>query len=177
VLPILDGLDEISELSRGAAVTAVNGAISRHGWPLVVTCRLVEYEDLIRGGAPPLRRSTVIRVLPVRPRDAVAYLKAESSTDASAWVSVVAEIERPGSPVAEAYSTPLMVSIAREVYGRLGRDPREQLAASLDSRLAVENNLLDRLVDSAYPPRDEPRPRERPAGRWPVLRQNLSHMW
>ncbi|MDI6102449.1 hypothetical protein QLQ12_27900 [Actinoplanes sp. NEAU-A12] len=167
VLPILDGLDEIPEFSRAAAVTAVNEAIGRHGWPLVVTCRLVEYEDLIHGGAPPLRRSTVIRVLPVQPRDAIAYLKAAASTDASAWAGVFAEIERPGSPVAEAYSTPLMVSIAQEVYGRLGRDPREQLDASLDSRLAVENNLLDRLVDAAYPSPDGPQPQERPAGRWP----------
>jgi WD40 repeat protein len=167
LLPILDGLDEIPEVSRGAAVTAVNEAINPRRRPLVITCRVVEYEDLIHSGAPPLRRATVIRVLPVRPRDAIAYLKATASTDTSAWADVFTEIGRPGSPIAEAYSTPLMVAIARDVYGRLGRDPREQLGDSLDSRLAVENNLLDQLVDAAYPPLDGPQPRQRPAMRWP----------
>ncbi|MEU4157381.1 hypothetical protein [Actinoplanes sp. NPDC026670] len=167
LLPILDGLDEIPEMSRGTAATAVNEAINLHGRPLVVTCRLVEYEDLIQGGAPPLRKATVIRVLPIRPREAVAYLTPTSPTEALAWAEVLTEIERPGAPLALAYSTPLMLSIARDVYGRLGRDPREQLDPALDSRLAVENRLLDELVDAAYPQPDGTEPNRPPPGRWP----------
>ncbi|GIM95161.1 hypothetical protein Ato02nite_069540 [Paractinoplanes toevensis] len=151
LLPILDGLDEIPELARGAAVLGINEAVAEHDRPVVVTCRLVEYEDLIQAGSPVLRRAAVVRVSPVRPRDAIDYLKRAQWADPAAWDGVFAEMEKAGSPVAEAYSTPLMVSVARTVYEKLGGDPGEQLDRErYDSRLAVENGVIDRLVDAAY---------------------------
>ncbi|MEU2515212.1 WD40 repeat domain-containing protein [Streptomyces syringium] len=64
LLPILDGLDEIPESSRRSAIHAINRALGGDR-PIVVTCRSAEYEDVIEGGAPVLRRAPVVQVAPV----------------------------------------------------------------------------------------------------------------
>ncbi|MBB4746726.1 NACHT and WD40 repeat domain-containing protein [Actinoplanes lobatus] len=148
LIPVLDGLDEIPEAVRGAAVVAINEAIGADDRPVVVTCRAVEYEDLISAGAPPLRRATVVGVQPVQPRDAIEYLSAVEWPEGTEWGPFFAELDRPGSVVAAAYSTPLLVTIARTVYQRRGGDPSEQLG--YESRLDLENGLFDRLIDAAY---------------------------
>ncbi|HWG98099.1 MAG TPA: hypothetical protein VNV66_01985 [Pilimelia sp.] len=166
LLPVIDGLDEIHESGRRAAVREINRAVGASR-PVVLTCRSVEYEDLIRGGAPVLRRAPVVEVCPVPERDAVAYLDAVSWPDGTSWGPVYAHLRARGeSPVAEAFSTPLMVSTARIVYERLGGDPAELLdPVRFDSRHAVEDYLTDRLIDAAYAPGGGGPP-DRAAARW-----------
>ncbi|WP_229069969.1 WD40 repeat domain-containing protein [Actinoplanes sp. DH11] len=149
LLPILDGLDEIAEAARAGAVAAINRAIDRDR-PVVVTCRVFEYEDLIKTGSPMLRSAAVVEVLPVRAEDAIVYLEAVTPRPEVDWAPIFAELRspRPDSPVARAFSTPLMVSIARTVYDRLGGHPAELLG--LGSRYAVEQRLTDRVIDAAY---------------------------
>jgi len=154
LLPILDGLDEIPESARRSAVHGINEAIGADR-PVVVTCRLAEYDDVIEGGAPVLRRTPVVRVMPVAVGDVITYLKEVPSwPNGTCWDAVFADLQqKPEGPLAAALSTPLMVSLVRTVYQRCGGDPAELLdARKFDSRHKVEDYLIDRIIDAAYAP-------------------------
>ncbi|WP_406448671.1 hypothetical protein OH768_00010 [Streptomyces sp. NBC_01622] len=153
LLPVLDGLDEIPESARRGAIRGINQAIGTDR-PLVVTCRAVEYEELIRGGAPRLRRAPVVEVLPVPPADVIGYLSDLDWPDGVSWNGVFDRLRaQPPGPVAEALSTPLMVTTAHLVYRRGGRDPAELLDEErFDCRYAVEDHLTHQVVEAAYAP-------------------------
>ncbi len=153
LLPILDGLDEIPESARRSAVRAINSAIGNDR-PVVVTCRSAEYEDVIEGGLPVLHRAPVVEVAPMSADDVIPYLESIDWPDGTDWTEVYAHLRaHPHSPVAMALSTPLMVSLARRVYQRCGGDPADLLdGARFSSRHAVEDHLLDRVIDAAYLP-------------------------
>ena len=159
LLPILDGLDEIPESARRSAVRGINRAVGAER-PVVVTCRSAEYADVITGGVPVLRRTPVVAVCPVSVEDAIAYLDDVDWPDAVRWDTVFARLRADGDPsdhgvgaLQAALSTPLMVSIARLVYERCGGRPAELLDEErFDCRHAIEDHLLDRLVDAAYTP-------------------------
>ncbi|SDN03553.1 NACHT domain-containing protein [Streptomyces sp. cf386] len=152
LLPVLDGLDEIPESARRGAIRGINHAIGGER-PVVVTCRAVEYEELIRGGAPRLRQAPVVEVLPVPPEDVVGYLRDTEWPEGVVWDGVVARLRtEPDGPLAEALSTPLMVTTARLVYQR-GGTPEELLdREAFDCRYAVEDHLTHRVVDTVYAP-------------------------
>ncbi|PZG16680.1 hypothetical protein C1J01_20175, partial [Nonomuraea aridisoli] len=153
LLPILDGLDEIPESARRSAVRSINQAVGQDR-AVVVTCRSAEYQDVIDGGGQPLRRAPVIEVAPVTSTEIIAYLEAVDWPDGTDWRPVYDHLRaEPDSPLAMALSTPLMVSMARRVYQRLGGSPAELLdPVRFDSRHAVEDYLLDRVIDAAYAP-------------------------
>lgn len=151
LLPVLDGLDEIPESARRGAIRGINQAIGTDR-PAVVTCRAVEYEELIRGGAPRLRRTPVVEVLPVLPTDVIGYLGDLDRPDGISWDGVFGRLRaEPWGPVAEALSTPLMVTTARLVYRSGGRDPNELLDEErFDCRYAVEDHLTHQVIEAAY---------------------------
>ena len=151
ILPIVDGLDEINESERRVAIQQINSAISTIR-PVVVTCRAVEYQDVIKGGGPMLRRAPVVEVLPVDVDDAIAYLSEMDWPDGTSWDGVFSRLRTDrNAPIREALSTPLMISMACTIYERLGGDPGEMVdSARFDSRHAVEDHLTERLIDAAY---------------------------
>ncbi|WP_216590811.1 NACHT domain-containing protein [Streptomyces brasiliscabiei] len=155
LLPVLDGLDEIPESARRTAIRGINQAIGGER-PVVVTCRAVEYEELIHGGAPTLRQAPVVEVAPVPPRDVIAYLRAVDWPEhvATGWGRVFDRLRtEPDGPLAEALSTPLMVTTARLVYQRGCGDPAELLDRErFDCRYAVEDHLTHRVLDAVYGP-------------------------
>ncbi|MEO3807605.1 NACHT domain-containing protein [Sphaerisporangium sp. B11E5] len=159
LLPVLDGLDEIPESVRRSAVRGIARAIGKER-PVVVTCRSAEYEDVIQGGVPALRRAPVVEVAPVPVDDVVAYLTEIDWPPGTDWAPVRARLrEEPDGPLATALSTPLMISLARRSYQRLGGDPAELLdRGRFDSRHAVEDRLVDGAVDAAYAPEGPGRP-------------------
>lgn len=167
LLPVLDGLDEIPESARRSAIRGINDAIGGER-PIVVTCRAVEYEELIRGGAPTLRRAAVVEIVPVPPDEVIDYLRDVGWPPGVDWQPVFDRLRTdPGSPVAAALSTPLMVTSARLVYERGGGSPGELLDADrFDSRYAVEDHLTHGLVDAAYAPDPTLPEGERPPDRW-----------
>lgn len=166
LIPVLDGLDEIPESARRSAIRALNRATGTD-LPLVVTCRAVEYEELIRGGAPTLRQAAVVEVLPVAPTDVITYLQDADRPPGVDWEPVCAHLRtQPDTPLTRALSTPLMVTSARLVYCR-GGDPAELLDTSrFDSQYAVEEHLLRGLVDAAYAPEDTGPEGTRHQGPW-----------
>ncbi|MEU5052346.1 hypothetical protein [Streptomyces sp. NPDC021096] len=171
LLPILDGLDEIPESARRSAIRAINRALGGDR-PIVVTCRSAEYEDVIEGGAPVLRRAPVVEVDPVAVDDVIAYLGDIDWPDGTDWSEVFAHLREPANAagaVTTALSTPLMVSLTRLVYERGGGDPGALLdAARFDCRHAVEDEVLGRVIDAAYAPERLPsgHPVEDGSPRW-----------
>ncbi|WP_229074915.1 WD40 repeat domain-containing protein [Actinoplanes sp. DH11] len=168
LLPVIDGLDEIPEAARRSAVHALSRAVT-HGRPVVVTCRSVEYEDTIKGGAPMLHRAPVIEVTPVRAADAIGYLQAANTAEPAVWEKVYAELRSPG-PLSEALSTPLMITMASTVYGGPGGDPGPLLDTGLITcRHDVEDHLLDRVVVAEFR-NDDRRPWQPPVAPspWPA---------
>lgn len=150
LLLILDGLDEMPEASRRSAVRVINESCG-DGPGVVLSCRSAEYQDVIEGGSPVLRRAPVVEVAPVPVTDAVAYLS-DVSWPAGVDREPVFEHLRahPAGPVAQALSTPLALTLARTVYSTYGRDPGELL--TFDSSHAVEDQTLDHVVTAAYAP-------------------------
>src|SRR5262249_48130652 len=140
ILPVIDGLDEIPESSRRSAIKAIHQTLDANS-PIVATCRTVEYEELITGGAPRLRRAPVVEVSPVSVDDAITYLKSNNWPSGTSWDAVYNQLRtEPESPVGLAFSTPLMISMAATVYLRLGGDPGDLTdRAIFGSRHAVED--------------------------------------
>ena len=163
LLPVLDGLDELPDHARRRAVNRLNDVLDGDR-PLVLTCRIAEYEDLVAGGAPTLLRAPVVRIAPVTTADIVTQLRS--------WPGIANHVRsEPDGPVATALSTPLMLSLFTAAYR--DRSPDELLSpVRFTSRHAVEDHLVDLLVDTLYP---DPRHR-----RWltylaQVLHRNDDH--
>ncbi|MGW0969924.1 hypothetical protein [Streptomyces sp. NPDC002516] len=153
LVPVLDGLDEIPEPARRNAVREINHFIGADR-PVVVTCRLTEYEDVITGGSPVLRRAPVVEVRPVEVEDTAAYLESVYWPDGTSWEVVVRHLRTEAdSPLHQALRTPLMISLARMVYARCGGDPAELLDPNrFASRYDIEDFLSSRVIDAAYAP-------------------------
>lgn len=166
ILPVVDGLDEIAEASRRDAIRGINEVLGKDR-PVVVTCRVAEYADVIKDGSPALLAAPAVQMRPLPDEEVITYLSALQWPPATDWSAVFDRIRaQPGSPLAVALSTPLMVSIARTVYHRGGGDPSELLR--LESRHEVEDFLLDRLVDAAYTRDPADRPWSRDTGPAPA---------
>ncbi len=162
LLPVLDGLDEMPESARRGAVHEINRAVGNDR-PVIVTCRSAEYTDVIRGGAPVLHGAPVVEMLPLPAGDVIAYLSSITWPPGTAWESVYAELHAaahdgdPDRPVAQALSTPLMVSLARFTYERCGGHPSDLLDRTrFESRHLVEDYIIDQVIDGAYAPRYQP---------------------
>lgn len=150
LLRVLDGLDEMPEAARRTAVRALNEACD-DGRGAVLTCRSTEYQDVVEGGSPVLRRAPVVELTRVGVPDATAYLRDVEWPDGTDWAPVFAHLSaHPDGPLATALSTPLSLSLARTVYRTGERHPSELLAFT--DRHAVEDHLIDHTVTAAYAP-------------------------
>jgi hypothetical protein len=166
IIPILDGLDQIPEYLRAAAIERINFTL-RPGEQLIVTCRSRQYWDTAVGAvAVTLRGAAGIQLRPLDADDVRAYLSDAAAGLAARirWDPVFA-ILGTDAPAAQALRTPLMVGLARTIYnpgpgepaGEL-RDPAE--LCSLPNREMVESLLFGAFIPAAY--------RSDPAGRWQV---------
>jgi WD40 repeat protein len=149
--PVIDGLDEIPEAQRRLAVKQINQSLNA-GSPVVITCRDAEYQDLILSGAPRLHKAPVIQVHAVSGQDAVTYLEQTQWRDGSDWSDLRAALLRPpGTPVRDALSTPLMLSLTKTIFENLDVDPNSLAnPLSFESRHSIEDFLTDHLVEAAY---------------------------
>lgn len=157
ILPVLDGLDELPESSRAAAISGINDAL-RPGEAVVVSSRIEAYRTAVRrpnGAVTTLRGGAVIEIQPVDPATATRYLLHDDS-DAGRWAPVLAALGT-SSPAGRALATPLMLSLARAVYspassapGAAARDPAELCRPDVTSLEAVREHLLDAFIPAAY---------------------------
>ena len=168
ILPILDGLDQIPQEVRGAAISQINDML-RPGEQLVVTCRTQQYREAVRpkGGVEvTLRGAAVVQLCPLDADTVRRYLydDAAGPVARARWDPVLSVLGTE-APAGQALMTPLMVGLARAIYNpRPGefagtlRDPAE--LCSLPDRAAVESLLFSAFVPAAY--------RDAPGGRWRV---------
>ena len=149
VLPVLDGLNEVSETSRPMATLAIN----RYGWsqPLVVTCRYETYMEIIgKQRGTPIARAAVIKLLPLRIADIKDYLGPDLDGH---WAAIYDRLDaEPGGALAQALGNPLMLWLAWTIYSQPSSAP-DELADRyrFGSTEAIEHHLLAEFVPTLYP--------------------------
>lgn len=153
ILPVLDGLDEgRAEPARIAtALQSIDKQLS--GRPFVLTCRSEEFTQANQGGV--LHQATIAELQPLD-ADEVAdvLLRYEPANVHGPLAPLVARLrDQPTGPLAEALSTPFMVSLARDTGGQLPDTPTGM--QTRDGAEAFRQHLLGAFVAKAYD-RDSP---------------------
>jgi hypothetical protein len=144
VLPVMDGLDEITEDHRPAAMAALHGLGTT---PMVLTCRTNEYAAAAAERV--LAAAAVVEVAPVDPATATVYLSHSGATDAHRWDPVLTSLGSAiPNPCQEALRSPLMLSLARIVYQASTSQPTE--LTTYTTAAQVEDRLLDWLIPAVY---------------------------
>ncbi len=159
VAVMLDGLDDLPEPSRPVALRILDEQAT---FRLVLLAR--SHEMVRAAGSAHLSGAAAVELLPVAPADAADYLaRCAVHPPPRAWQRLVTHVrDNPHSPVTQAVTTPLMLSLVRDTYRGSGED---QIGALLDparypTRERVEGHLLDRIVPTAYAARPgSPAPR------------------
>ncbi len=144
LIPILDGLDEIPDAHRARALVEINTSTDG-GNPFVLTCRVDEYEELVRNSSHVLASALVVELLPVTADEVISYLHRPAQGDR--WSAFFAAL-RAGGPLLEVLSVPFMAALARFSYARPDTDPAE-LCAINDPR-EIRSLLLGSLLPAAY---------------------------
>ncbi|MDQ0830810.1 hypothetical protein QF032_002654 [Streptomyces achromogenes] len=164
VLPVLDGLDEIPEPLRAQAMHRLNAELDP-GSPVLLTCRTQIYAEGVESGDV-FTSAAVAELRPLPFDDACAYLvrtarpvRGVDGQRTTRWDPVLAHVRaHPGSPPSRALrqvlKTPLIVAMARSVYGESAADPAELLDPRFSDPTALEAHLLEAFVPAAF--RDSP---------------------
>src|SRR5882724_4172411 len=166
LLPILDGLDELSD-EAGMAVLRTIRESPVFVSPFVLTSRTAEFAA---AGGRAIGGKAVIGLLPMDRPAVTGYLRDVFSTDAQRWQPVLDDLTRdPDGLLATTLTKPLMLFLARKTYESHTSDPAELLDPDrFPTGELIENHLLDRFVPTVFarqdaPPRDNP---SRASGRW-----------
>jgi hypothetical protein len=168
VLPILDGLDELPAALQGIAIDRLDQAHA--GRPLVLTCRSQEYQEAVTTTGEFLATAAVVEIQPVAIGEVISFVQASIPSTDTRWDQVFSELRaRPNGALAAAFSSPLMVALARAIYTAPKRDPGTLVAiAGAGDRAAVEHHLLDNFIPAVYtdPPAAPGQPTSTVRQRW-----------
>lgn len=160
VLPVLDGLDEMPEASWGAALRRLNAELDP-GERVLLTCRTEAYAKAVEAGDV-FTAAAVVELRPLSFEAACAYLvrtarpvRGVDGRRVTLWDPVLAALRaEPDAAVAQAlrqvFGTPLMVAMARAVYGDTGDDPAELLDGRFADPGVLERHLLEAFVPAAF---------------------------
>lgn len=167
LLPILDGLDELSE-EAGVAVLRTIRESPVFVSPFVLTSRTREFAAAAAGR--PVGGKAVIRLLPMDRPAVAGYLRDVFSTDTERWQPVLDDLTGdPDGLVATTLTKPLMLFLARKTYENHASEPAELLDRDrFHTGELIENHLLDSFVPTVFTRQDAP-PRNNPSrasGRW-----------
>lgn len=161
VLPVLDGLDEMSEALHPVAVDAIDQIVSDQ-YPLVVTCRSAEYANAVAQNGRFLAHAAVLEIQPVDIDDAASFLCGADPRPERWQVLLDHLYAHPKSPPAQTLQSPLMIDLARTVYTSSANDPAELLDTTrFADRSDVERYLFDAFLRIVYqnhltPPGSQP---------------------
>ncbi|GAA1740851.1 trypsin-like peptidase domain-containing protein [Luedemannella helvata] len=154
VLPVLDGLDEISAEREDldAAVRAVNAFVADHGQTgYVVTCRSSVYSDLGRDIEP----ASEITILPLTAEEIVRYVDdaiGGRTVNRMAWQMVLDAVQAGHSDVIDALSTPWQLTLA-VTYFRDNNDMRRLIPEGTEDGVQYRRRVRDLLVGTFAPAR------------------------
>ncbi|MFE0516094.1 hypothetical protein [Streptomyces sp. NPDC058964] len=157
VLPVLDGFDELARPDYGEAVRRINSELD-DDLPLLLTSRGEAWATAVAEGDV-LTAAEVVELLPLDPAQAGSHLERTArplrtgdGEPGTVWTPVLRELaRRPRAPLAQALTAPLMVALARAVYGDTSRDPSELLDTErFATAAAVEEHLLGAFVPAAF---------------------------
>jgi hypothetical protein len=142
ILPVLDGLDEMSDPAAG--LIRIEKELA--GRPFILTCRTADFAAA--NARFLLHQSIIIELQPLAPGE-VAYIF-ETYEPVGGPLATLAESLRsePTGPVATALSTPLMVSLARDAGAAVV--DLVPAASDPDAVDAIRRYLLDAFVSKAY---------------------------
>ncbi|SEO86941.1 NACHT domain-containing protein [Actinacidiphila rubida] len=155
VLPVLDGLDEVSD--PAAAVLRVQDELE--GRSFVLTCRAEDFDAL--GPGPRLTETLLVRLQPLRADEAGGAL--ESALGDGPQPLVAALAAQPDGPLARVLATPFMLSLAVALRGVL---PAHLTSVTgPDAEDLIRRHLLGSFVERAYPRRPDRLRRGMPAAR------------
>ncbi|MEU5949611.1 NACHT domain-containing protein [Micromonospora sp. NPDC047465] len=160
ILPILDGFDEISKGLHNRALKRLNAT---PGMPLVLTSRPDEYTAAITRGRV-LSGAAGIKLAELDLHDIEDYLSRSTRREflhdggrCGVWDPVLARLrEQPlhgaNSALRQALSTPLMISLARTVYGDTPEhNPLDLLdVAQFPDRETIERHLIAAYLPAVY---------------------------
>lgn len=148
ILPVLDGLDEgRADAARiAAALRSIDSQL--RGRPFVLTCRSEDFSQANQGGV--LHLVTIAELQPLG-ADEVAdvLLRYEPASAHGPLSQLAAKLrDQPTGPLAEALSSPFMVSLARDTGGRPLAGPEDE--QTRDTAEAYRQRLLGAFVAQAY---------------------------
>lgn len=142
----LDGLDEMPEKRRKAAVPLIN-KLARQDMRIVITARPAKRaaKNRDRFDFP-----VVVKLNPVDPATAADFLlRDQIESDLPRWQELADFLKaHPHSAVAEALTTPLTISLARDAYADPDTKPID--LAAIDRPRDVVERLIGRFLDRAY---------------------------
>jgi hypothetical protein len=144
---VLDGLDELPEPARPAALRALG---EQAAFRLVLLSRTDELVGAAASGHLP--GAVALEMMPLSPTDTADHLMATQVAPLPApWQALLDRMaDDPGGAVARALTNPMTVSLVRDTYGPSDR-PDELLDASMFPTVAaIEGHLLARVLPSAY---------------------------
>ncbi|UXY25341.1 NACHT domain-containing protein [Streptomyces sp. HUAS TT20] len=155
ILPILDGLDEMS--SGGAestpravsAITSINRfRIGRQGAPLVVTCRRDFLDELATNYGVHILDVAPVVVQPLTASQAADYLHRRFSHCPGKWRGVIQRLTTdPHGVLAQSLSTPWRLTLASTAYTESAdQNPDELLWETTDEDIG--RHLMARYVDA-----------------------------
>ncbi|MGI9000121.1 MAG: NACHT domain-containing protein [Pseudonocardia sp.] len=150
LLPILDGLDEVTQHRRGEIITALNASLGPT-IGLVLTSRSIEYTDAVRT-SDVLTTAAVIHAEPLSPEQSTTYLRHHlpPHPNHAAWLDVLAHLQDGTAPELTAVTaSPLGLWLVRTVYvnGRLEPTPLIQdTHPDRAGHATLQAHLLDRLI-------------------------------
>lgn len=142
ILPILDGLDEMSPTLRAAAIKGLPTS------PMIMTSTAGAYRAaLARTG--PIPNVAEITVTGVADDELGPYLRRASTSDWTAVIDELANSKPAATAVREALRTPFAIALARDVY-RTGDPTRLLDTAAAGGSVAVERHLVDAFIPTVY---------------------------
>ncbi|MDQ3276009.1 MAG: hypothetical protein M3Q39_13535, partial [Actinomycetota bacterium] len=146
---ILDGLDEMDQALRPAALQALSDATFR----IVVLTRSKEMNQAAAGTW--LAGAVAVHLRDVSAPDAADYLqRARTGPPPAGWTDLLTDLsEQPDGVLARGLSTPLILTLLRDTY-QVGDNVRELLdPARFGTTDAIEQHLIARVLPAAYTPR------------------------
>jgi hypothetical protein len=153
LLPVLDGMDEIKEELRSEAIKGIRGSSLPR---LILTCRAEEYERAVAHGQHTLTDTATVELEPVHRADAIEFIaRGMNARERARWEPVLSALrERPDGPLARAFWTPLMISLAHEIYKRPDTDPGELTDEQrFPTEAVIAAHLLEGLIAAKFPRR------------------------